>query len=413
MPELTDRRALLQRLLALGVVAGSPRSLARDSSTADLAQAQAPPRAEASHPSDLHVAATERFWSSLPKQTWFEVPATRMDSLVPRLPQGFIDLGAEGFSAVTADWSGAAFDADSGRLWCSGGGHVGSNNNGVYEFALETLSWRIAMSPSLYTRSDLDTSRTAWNTTTKKWIAFSQGYAVDTDEWRDGKPTAVHTYGDIAWLPSIRRIYRSGLLSNWLIDPVSGLPERCGKTDWTPGTTAFYDAARRRLIRGGAFNYDYWQCRVFDEVARGQTMERPHLDLRPQSAFFWSGALSADVIGNKAFCYSGGSHRAWTIALDTWLQAEVVLDQPLAVPPYTGGTYCESLGALAMLRPDGNLATIDPQSGRCSTLTIEGHPPPATSSLRNGIYGRWRWYARRKCFVLIPSTSDNVRLIRI
>ena len=90
MPELTERRALLQRLLALGfIVTGSPRSLARDTASPDLAQAAT-------------GAATERFWSSLPKQTWFEVPATRMDSLVPRLPPGFVDLGAEGFSAVTA-----------------------------------------------------------------------------------------------------------------------------------------------------------------------------------------------------------------------------------------------------------------------------------------------------------------------
>jgi|ERR1700674_75066 len=100
----------------------------------DAASSSAQPAGGMGHPIRIkpEFGADRRlgpeFWSSLPTRAWVEVLGTRMDQLVSQLPPGFKDFGVEGFSAVTADWSGAAFDSDTGRFWCSGGGHMGSNN---------------------------------------------------------------------------------------------------------------------------------------------------------------------------------------------------------------------------------------------------------------------------------------------
>lgn len=405
------RRKLLRSILSTGLCfqlasLRSPKALADE-------PAIARPGTRDGNPGNGTGPDLDHFWTALPRRVWIELPGTRMDSLVPLLPTGFVDFGAEGFSAVTADWSGAAFDPQTGCLWCSGGGHTGSNNNGLYEFCVETFSWRIAMSPSIYSPRDLEASKAAWNATERKWIAFDQGFEVESDEWRDGKPTATHTYQDIAWLPSVRRVYRSGLHHNWLIDPATGAAEKCDRTVWAPGTLAIYDAVRQRLIRCGPFAYDYWNCQVFDEMERKQITDKPRLNLRPPSDFYWSGSVSGDVAGLEALFYSSKSGRAWRIDLHDWSQKEVVLDRRPSAPPFTGGTYCDSLASLAMLLPDGSVFTIDPRSGRCNILKIAGVPPSGGASMSNGVNGRWRWYPRRECFVLVSSTTENVRLIRI
>jgi hypothetical protein len=363
------------------------------------------------------------FWSSLPTRAWIEVLGTRMDQLVGQLPPGFKDLGVEGFSAVTADWSGAAFDPDSGRFWCSGGGHMGSNNNGLYEFSLETMAWRVAMTPSIYTPADLEKSRALWNATAKKWITFSQGYDVNTDWWKDQKPAALHTYGDIEFVPGIG-VVRGGLMNYWHYDIAAGTATKTVPiAQWAPGIQAIYDRANKLVVRCGKTGDEYWGIQRYDPF-KAVALPIQYLKVvvtdpatgtqkaGPSSQFSWNGAVTIDIGNRKLFAYNGA--KAWTLHLDSFAGTEVVLRDPFGTDsPAVCGQYIPELQRCVMLMRSGGIGFIDPATGQCGTLPVTGVAPPPSPSIANGVYGRWRWYAKRHCMALVPATGENIRLIRL
>ena len=125
---------------------------------------------------DRNGNVLDSWWASLPLNRWIEVEGTDLISRVtPLLPSRFVDFGTIGLRGVFDAWSGAAFDRARGRMFFFGGGHQDSSNNGLYEFNLEKMLWRVAMPPSIYTLEDFDHSKSSWNATNAKWIRFGQG----------------------------------------------------------------------------------------------------------------------------------------------------------------------------------------------------------------------------------------------
>ncbi len=102
---------------------------------------------------------------------------------------------------IISAWSGGVYDPTTKRLFFSGGGHSDGANNGWHVF-----DWSGTTRPlGFYT---LEGSR-------------SEGSALDSivSYWRvgayaDGKPNAVHTYSNVVYSQSRRRIYR-GNSSSW------------------------------------------------------------------------------------------------------------------------------------------------------------------------------------------------------
>jgi hypothetical protein len=413
-----NRRHAL-RLLASGLLLGRLAHAAHPSAT----EGQRPAVMQPAFGSDGRVS--EAFWSSLPLRTWIEVAGTRMDQLLRKLPPGFQDLGVEGFSAITADWSGAAFDSETGRIWCCGGGHLGSSNNGLYELDLERMSWRIAMQPSLYTPADLAASKAEWNQTDKKWIDFWQGYHVGEDWWRDGKPTALHTYGDIEFVPGVG-VVRGGRLHYWHYDVAEGTATRTVPiAQWAPGIQAIYDREKKILVRCGNTAYEYWGIQRYDPFKRTALPIR-YLQVTvvdkatgnskpgPSSMFSWNGASATDIGNRKLFCYNGATNTAWKLDLDTLAGNEVVLENPFTNDKPAGrGQYVPKLKLCVALMRSGAIGFIDPLNGKCGILPASGTPPAPQPSITNGVFGRWRWYDKRGCLVLVPSTAENARLIRM
>jgi hypothetical protein len=70
-------------------------------------------------------------------------------------------FGAEGASALMADWSGGVYDSKRHSLIVWGGGHSGNAMNEVYAFNLDTMTWseiakRTTPDANLYSAGGVD-----------------------------------------------------------------------------------------------------------------------------------------------------------------------------------------------------------------------------------------------------------------
>jgi hypothetical protein len=119
---------------------------------------------------------------------WHELPDTRLRSVCPPPAQYPEIQGNEGCSAVTEDWSGAAFDPFRDRMYILGGGHGGYAGNEVYVLDLGTLALTRLNAPS---------------TPVRDGCQFGGVYA-------DGRPVSRHTYDHLAWLPGLSRLFMVG-----------------------------------------------------------------------------------------------------------------------------------------------------------------------------------------------------------
>jgi len=161
-------------------------------------------------------------WNLVPANRWIEIAGTRLDGLdaaVKAAVPGWSDIGNEDWNGVTDDWNGMAWDdrMDSERGWLVvSGGHAGSSNDGIYEFTLRKMQWRVQRMPS-----DISWWPGSYNTSgTFTGFPPAAGYyssnqanpeGVYSDEFYDPNnlaksirtPTSRHTYGSTIYVPSL------------------------------------------------------------------------------------------------------------------------------------------------------------------------------------------------------------------
>lgn len=152
--------------------------------------------------------------STLRPGEWYELPNTKLSAVFPK--EAETTWGVVGPESVVRAWSGAAYDTKRNLFVLNGGGHADYGGNEVYAFALEDLKWTRLTEPS-------------------RMRELPSGQFVTTDE----TPVSAHTYGSLAYLPNVDRIFRNG-----------GAEWRSGKN--FDRSAWLFDVARRRWQRGAA-----------------------------------------------------------------------------------------------------------------------------------------------------------------
>ena len=119
----------------------------------------------------------------LPAGQWYEVPNSRLRSVLPNpLPPGNPKY-------VIGAWSGGAYDTKRARFIIWGGGPGDYGGNEMYAFDVNTLSWSRIWGPS-------------------PEIPPIGGRCTETNS--DGNPVSRHTYGGLQYLPNVDRFWNSG-----------------------------------------------------------------------------------------------------------------------------------------------------------------------------------------------------------
>jgi hypothetical protein len=380
----------------------------------------------------------DSWWASLPLNEWLELMGTDPKSnITPLLPSGFRDFGVIGLAGVFHAWCGAALDRATGRMFFNGGGHNDSSNNGLYELALERMSWRVAMSPSIYTQADVDHSKASWNayavetkTPSQGWGGWTQGYEAPNYVWKDGKPTAVHTYAGLEWSPDIRKVLRIGKGHIWKLDP-AGSVEKGAAAPWAHDNSCVYDQVTSKLYCFYIDEYQYWRFRKYDPVT---DMLSPSTATANKTQL--TQGISPVIVGRKIFCFVGAHQHtalpnAYTIDLDSGVFADVLLlNHPPRVQNGTTwkthtfnccGDYSPKTGKVYLPhRPGGSgtwgsFTTVDPATGQCGTYTPAGTPPPSGPVGMPSPYSKFRIYQRANgaFMVLIHMYDANLRIVRI
>ncbi|MBL8027949.1 MAG: Ig-like domain-containing protein [Fibrobacteres bacterium] len=93
-----------------------------------------------------------QLWAAVPtlvNNQWVAAPNTKLADVAPTNGQFPYTWGNEGPSAVFADWAGAAFDYQKGRMFATGGGHCGYYGNEMYMFAVDSCKWTRLTNPTV------------------------------------------------------------------------------------------------------------------------------------------------------------------------------------------------------------------------------------------------------------------------
>ena len=349
------------------------------------------------------------FWDLLPTNTWVEVPNTRLRQVEARLPAGFQELGDTGFTAIMSAWSGAAFDEATGRFYIQGGGHKDSNNNGLYEFDLETMKFRIIAPPTIITQADVEHAKASWKAGGRGWDGFDFGYEFHTDSNEDGTPCVPrHSYGDICFVPGIG-VVRGGQVHIWHYDVATGAATIGGDSaDGQPTQWMIYDKQTRKIFRCGPFGYEYRAYRIYDPFNKSQS---GLIDPGLRNDEDWDESVCQ--IGREVFWYNARRYVATAMNIDTkvWRSLGHIDGPFFKDPPLAGQVYVEDLRLVLMLLRSGKLGAIDPKTGRSFVYGTGGMPPQKRTA--NGLFGRIRYYPKRKCLAILPAVDENLRLIRL
>ena len=118
---------------------------------------------------------------------WRELQNTKLQDVFPK-QVGHPAWGVIGPRAVTATWSGGAYDTKRNVLIVTGGGHRDYGGNEVYEFILATQKWSRVTEPSAM-------------------VEQGHGRYVIADS---EAPISSHTYDGLTYLPNIDRMFKYG-----------------------------------------------------------------------------------------------------------------------------------------------------------------------------------------------------------
>lgn len=367
-------------------------------------------------------AITFTNWAALPRDGMYhEILGTRMDQLVPQLNPSFRERGFEGFSAMMADWCGAALRSQKVFELPINGGHNGSNNNGHYRFDAATMQCSIAHQPSDFSDAEWVESKALWianGGTAASWDAqnINRGYQPGAKTWKDGRWVADHSYWSHVDAEEFGLFYLRYAIVK--IDPMTGNHIRLGMVTGGYGSNdvhAFYSPTRKKLYIGAD-----------DVVASRYGMIQEVDPITGDSAVVagisqWYEVERTQIEGTeKHYLYSlyyGARNQtprepaAWIFDTSNRSAPQVAIPQ---IDPTTVRTLVHSnaTGLLAILG-NGRMAQIDMTTGVVTDKGDSGIPVlvlDKQSVKANHTNGRHRLVqidASNKGFVLLPATDTN------
>ena len=332
--------------------------------------------------------------ASLPSSPgWYEIPATK---LAPNCPGDPELAGNTGCRAIINAWNGAIADTGRNRLVIWGGGHSDYFGNEVYALDLNKMTLSRLTEPS------------------------PVGNVMSCPEaYTDGRPSARHTYGGLAYLAEQGTMYAYGgskaacgfmSAGTWAFD--------LARTEWknldphrgdspanNPGVIAEYDPNTGTVILSDTatlFRYD--------------PAKNSYMKLRPLSGVDYrlSGVIDLD---RKLFFMIGGPGQFWVVdigenskfELQDWSRKVTGCDT-LRFAHSPGLAYDAERREVVGWSGGDTVYLFQPETRTCSTETYPGGPGAAQP---NGTFGRFRYFSRLGVFALVNDWKQNAFLLRL
>tara|TARA_R110002110_G_scaffold76898_2_gene202305 strand:+ start:17368 stop:19374 length:2007 start_codon:yes stop_codon:yes gene_type:complete len=333
---------------------------------------------------------------------WREIPDTQAPwltqsehaAIMEAAPAGALGFwGVIGSSGVIRAWNSAALDPEGDRWFFTGGGHRDYGGNEVYQFDFATLTWDRLTAPSAYDSGTL-----------RPFVG----------------PTAVHTYGAVAWNPLTESVWVGGAsgflpggdsqspeLGIWEFDPEDNT-WTLHETDWLPPTQLTFNPETRRMFGIQGFKQDSLQREYeidgtlvpvnYGYAGMGDHSPSARLVTVGEKMFYinkHAGARRAIVE------LSGGGHR---VLLDSWPQWAT--DRALWD---AGWAFDEKQQRFVILAKTGEVFTWSLSDGEFLAFDADVAPDPYLSG---GIQGRFVYLPSADVFAAYTNHTGNVWLYK-
>ncbi|ANQ86422.1 hypothetical protein dqs_3401 [Azoarcus olearius] len=355
--------------------------------------------------------AFEKALLDMPANSWLEVPNSQMKEVCA--PDSFGVRATMGCIGITEAWGGGAYAPGPRLMLVWGGGHNDYWGNEIYAFDLRGGRWTRLTDPS-------------------------PGEVVKTgggDPLPDGRPNSRHTYGGLAYLEHVERLFaQGGAVSpggggssvTWLFDPSQKTWHNAGSGSRPGGygLAAAYDKAGHSVIvraARGLWRYDV------DHNAWTQMVGFGYRPLWPRY----------EVGGNKTAAIDSRRQLFWSVGNNDFLVWDIVRNRVVSNDWVTQGGAPYSNAHRLKPYPDqvleagggeihdaqapgfdydskadqfvawkgGAPMILDLATKTWKAGSATGAPP---AQARNGTYGRWRYLPEYNVFILVNSVTSNV-----
>ena len=328
-----------------------------------------------------------------PSPGWQEIPNTQ---LAPHCPADPSIEGNSGCRTVINAWNGGVADTKRDRLIIWGGGHNAYYGNEVYALDLSRMVMLRLTEPSP-----------------------STNVMSCPEEYPDGRPSARHTYGGLAYLPAQDKMFvyggskaACGFMSDgtWMLD-LAKLewkkmnPNSADRPANNPGAIAEYDPNS-----GMVFLSDTAVLFRYDPALNNYTRLRSVSGMD----YHLSGVIDP---GRKLFFMMGGPGQLWAVdiraeskfAVEDWSHKATGCES-LLYSQFPGLAYEPERKLIVGWAGGDTIHLFHPDTGTCTSKTYPGGPGPAQA---NGTFGRFRYFPHLGAFVLINDWKQNAFLLRL
>lgn len=372
--------------------------------------------------------ATERFGAqphnlalsklaSVPAGTWFEIPNSRLQDVLPpessREPIRYIS----GPKAIVSAWNGAAFNTRLQRLDIfASGGHGDYCGNEYIGFSLHTLRWQLIHGPSRLGGFDLrtgvvDPSIELPGIPAEARKRNAMGFAPD------GRPISRHTYGGQLYDPrrDVTFMFGGSLCSGagtaddrwWSATPDGKYKYLGGNGGWTGlGLSAAYDSITGKIyltLAGNVTEYDPDRNLKTARTNRGTNGtwgQVAAIDPR-RHRLLVIGHMKPQVPESRPFVFDTESGRIDFVDLGA---------APFASTAGLGLQYVPRLDRFVVWAGGPLLYYVHPETFAVSAVQTTGRAPVFTA---NGMYGRFVYSETYDGFVVVSAIDENVRFLRL
>jgi hypothetical protein len=336
---------------------------------------------------------------------WFQIPNTAFQSACPPASAFPAIQGQSGCNGVVNAWSGGVADTKRNRLIFWGGGHHDYWGNEVYALDLNALTLSRLNNPSSV--SGLDFTNNTYETLP------------------DGTPSARHTYGGLAYIPTsdVMYVYGGGISGFGTFSQATWTLSFSGMT-WsaknpTGGTPdgQFGEIAEYDPNTDSVFLWDPWQSQVghlwqykissnsYTLLATDQT--------QPASTGYQSGVIDSSrklffAIGNGKLLkrsIASGSNYAITDMAGSASGCSALLNTS-----YPGLAFDSQQNLIVGWNGGNSVTLYNPDTNSCTTQTYSGGP---TTVGTNGTYGRFRYFPALGVFAVVNQWSENAFTLRL
>jgi hypothetical protein len=340
------------------------------------------------------LAVTLQSGGALPSQVgWFAIPNTQLASVCPSPAP----LGTSCNGVIEA-WSGGAADTLRNRLVMWGGGHTDYAGNEVYALDLNNLTMNRLDNPSA-----------------------ADGNCLET--YSDGNPTSRHTYGGLAYIPTVDKIFAHGgalfpcglgSVATWTFDENTLAWTR---QDPTNGTQIVADCCNYHSV--SAYDNVSDKVYLFDD---GNFWRYDYTTNAYQGVGSQDGVnpgVNAVVDEDRRRFFLVGPGQVWQADISSGfptafheIDSQITGCGPMYTVAYPGLAYDPVEKAIIGWAGGNTVYVFNPDTMSCTAVSYPGGPPPGAAE-DNGTFGRFRYFPSLGVFATVNGYQQNGYTLRL